>query len=115
MSFLKIVCSEPKNDLASFLQSLPIEPAEPVVALVLSTADLAYPHVAARTFVASAKEVGASHLLWVAPYVPPSSRLGQQIRDAEAFVRASGHRVTAVWHGPLLSALNLWREDIRLR
>ncbi|WP_437939857.1 nitric oxide synthase oxygenase [Sorangium sp. So ce341] len=115
MSFLKIVCSEPKNDLASFLQSLPIEPAEPVVALVLSIADLAYPHVAARTFVASAKEVGASHLLWVAPYVPPSSRLGQQICDAEAFVRASGHRVTAVWHGPLLSALNLWREDIRLR
>ncbi|WP_437648869.1 nitric oxide synthase oxygenase [Sorangium sp. So ce362] len=115
MSFLKIVCSEPKNDLASFLQSLPIEPAEPTIALVLSTADLAYPDVVARTFVASAREVGASHLLWVGPYLPPSSRVGQQIRDAEAFVRASGAGVTAVWHGPLLSALNLWREEIRLR
>ncbi|MGK3991127.1 nitric oxide synthase oxygenase [Sorangium sp. So ce136] len=115
MSFLKIVCSEPRNDLASFLQALPIEPAEPAIALVLSTADLAYPLVAARMFLASAREVGASHLLWVAPYLPPSSRVGRQIRDAEAFVRASGHKVTAVCHGPLLSALMLWSEDIRLR
>ncbi|WP_437977150.1 nitric oxide synthase oxygenase [Sorangium sp. So ce295] len=115
MSFLKIVCSEPRNDLASFLQSLPIEPAKPAIALVMGTADLAYPLVAARTFLASAREVGASHLLWVAPYFPPSSRVGQQIRDAEASVRASGQSVTTVWHGPLLSALNLWREDIRLR
>ncbi|XXT22085.1 nitric oxide synthase oxygenase [Sorangium sp. So ce429] len=115
MSFLKIVCSEPRNDLASFLQALPLEPAEPAIALVLSTADLAYPLVAARMFLASAREVGASHLLWVAPYLPPSSRVGRQIRDAEAFVRASGHKVTAVCHGPLLSALTLWSEDIRLR
>ncbi|WP_437679288.1 nitric oxide synthase oxygenase [Sorangium sp. So ce131] len=115
MSFLKIVCSEPKNELASFLQALPFEPAEPVIALVLSTADLAYPSVAARTFLYSALEAGASHLLWVAPYFPPSGKVGRQIRDAEAFVRASGRKVTAVWHGPLLSALSFWREDIRLR
>ncbi|WP_437877597.1 nitric oxide synthase oxygenase [Sorangium sp. So ce513] len=115
MSFLKIVCSEPTNELASFLQALPFEPAEPVIALVLSTADLAYPLVAARTFLASAKESGASHLLWVAPYLPATTDVGRQIRDAEAFLRASGHRLTVVSHGPLLSALDLWRDDIRLR
>ncbi|WP_437289610.1 nitric oxide synthase oxygenase [Sorangium sp. So ce406] len=115
MSFLKIVCSEPTNDLASFLQALPFEPAEPAIALVLSTADLAYPLVAARTLLASARESGASHLLWVAPYLPASTGVGRQIRDAEAFLRGTGQRLTVVSHGPLLSALDLWRDDIRLR
>ncbi|MGK4006773.1 nitric oxide synthase oxygenase [Sorangium sp. So ce1036] len=115
MRFLKIVCSEPSNELASFLQALPIEPAEPAAALVLSVADLAYPTVAARTFVATAREVGASQLLWVAPYFPPSSRLGRQLLEAVALVRASFGKVTAVWHGALLSALHLVRDDIRLR
>lgn len=115
MSFLKTVCSEPRNDLASLVRALPVEPAEPTIVLVLSTADLAYPAVATRTFLASALEAGATHLLWVAPYFPPSSRIGQALREAAALVRGAGQRTTVLWHGPLLSELRLVREEIRLR
>jgi nitric-oxide synthase, bacterial len=115
MSLVKILCSEPANELASFLQALPIELPEPTVALVVSAGDLAYPTVAARTLLGSAVDVGVSRVLWVAPYFPPSSRAGEELRKAAALVRNSGQESTVLWHAPLLSDLRFWREDIRLR